>query len=59
MEKFIYLELSGYLAICLVATMLLAETISPVLVVPETLEVALILCIFAFGFSKQYESQNL
>lgn len=59
MEKFVYLELSGYLAICLVATKLLAEIISPALVVPELVEVAMIFCIFAFGFSKQHESESL
>ena len=59
MEKFVYLELSGYLAICLVATKLLAEIINPTLVVPELVEVAMIFGIFAFGFSKQHESESL
>jgi YkoY family integral membrane protein len=59
MEKFVHLELSGYLAIALVAAKLLAEIIYPVLVVPELIEVAMIFLIFAFGFSKQYESESL
>lgn len=59
MEKFVYLELSGYLAICLVATKLLIEIISPTLVIPELIEVAIIFAIFAFGFSKQYPSESL
>ena len=58
MEKFVYLELSGYLAICLVATKLLAEIINPALVVPELVEVAMIFCIFAFGFTKQHELKS-
>ena len=59
MENFIYLELSGYLAICLVATKLLAEIVIPTLVVPELVEVAIIFGIFAFGFSKKHESKSL
>ncbi|MEY2832993.1 MAG: Conserved rane protein TerC [Cyanobacteriota bacterium] len=59
MEKFVHLELSGYLAIALVAAKLLAEIIYPALVVPELIEVAMIFCIFAFGFSKQHESESL
>ena len=59
MEKFVYLELSGYLAICLVATKLLAEIINPALIVPELVEVGIIFGIFGFGFSKQHESSSL
>ncbi len=58
MEKFVYLELSGYLAICLVATKLLAEIVNPALVVPELVEVAMIFGIFAFGFTKQHELKS-
>ena len=54
--KFDYLESSGYLAIALVATKLVAEIIYPALVVPELVEVAAIGIIFAFGFSKQQKS---
>lgn len=59
MEKFVYLELSGYLAICLVATKLLAEIINPALIVPELAEVAMIFGIFTFGFSKKQKSESL
>ncbi|MDJ0745728.1 MAG: hypothetical protein QNJ32_20525 [Xenococcaceae cyanobacterium MO_167.B27] len=56
MEKFTYLELSGYLAICLVALKLLVEIIYPSLVIPESFEILMVFCIFAFGFSKQKTS---
>ncbi|MGF1540736.1 MAG: hypothetical protein ACFCU5_09845 [Pleurocapsa sp.] len=58
MEKFVYLELSGYLAISLVALKLIAEIISPTLIISEILEVAIVLSIFGFGFSKQYKSES-
>ena len=59
MEKFVHLELSGYLAIALVASKLLAEIIYPALVVPELVEVMMIFVIFAFGFSKQDNTESL
>lgn len=59
MEKFVYLELSGYLAICLVATKLIVEIINPTLVIPELLEVGIIFGIFGFGFSKQTSPKTL
>lgn len=59
MEKFVYLEMSGYLAIGLVATKLLVEIVNPALVIPELVEVMLIFCIFAFGFSKRHEHNTL
>lgn len=56
MEKFTHLELSGYLAICLVAIKLLAEIIYPSLVLPESIELLMVISIFSFGFSKQNTS---
>lgn len=56
MEKYTYLELSGYLAICLVAIKLLAEIIYPSFTIPETFEILMIFFVFAFGFSKQKTS---
>ena len=57
--KFVYLESSGYLAIALVATKLLAEIIYPTLIISELTEVAIIGGIFAFGFSKQQKFEYL
>ena len=56
MKKFTYLELSGYLAICLVALKLLAEIIEPSLIISESWQILMVFCIFAFGFSKQKTS---
>ncbi|WP_157464673.1 TerC family protein [Crocosphaera chwakensis] len=56
MEKFTYLELSGYLAIGLVAIKLLIEIIYPSLVLPESIELLMVISIFSFGFSKQNTS---
>ncbi|MGK7899471.1 MAG: hypothetical protein AB4372_39115 [Xenococcus sp. (in: cyanobacteria)] len=56
MEKFTYLETSGYLAICFVALKLLTGVIYPSLIIPESFEILIVFCIFAFGFSKQNTS---
>lgn len=58
MQKFIYLELAGYLAIASVAIKLLAEIINPSFNIPELAEVLVIFTIFSFGFSKQKEQES-
>lgn len=56
MEKFTYLELSGYLAICFVALKLLGEIMYPTFALSESVEILIVFCIFGFGFSRQNTS---
>ena len=58
MEKFVYLEVSGYLAIALIAFKLLLEIINPTFEISESMEIMAIASIFAFGFSKQVKEKE-
>ena len=58
MEKFVYLEVSGYLAIALIAFKLLLEIINLTFEISESMEIMAIASIFAFGFSKQVKEEE-
>ena len=58
MKTFSRLELSGYLAISFVAFKLLAEIVFPDFAISELVEVGIVICIFAFGFSARCQEES-